>query len=316
MADAISALAIRAVVGELQQFAGQHLSNIQQVGTESFKLSFGSKDAIVELGRRIFVASYENPGTPSALSMLMRKHIRNARLVAVRQHDFDRVVILDFPENRLFLELFSKGNLVLTDGQDIIISAFREGEWKDRAIRRGIRYSFPPSKGKDPTAMPREEFPGIFTGEDVLHSLVNNAKMPGKWAEETCRLAGVEKAKKVPEPEEIGRLYDALQKVFGYRLEIIPVELGLKGDFKTVSSAIEAAAAAPPKKDERLLLRKGRQEAVLKEYGQKALEARKKGDLIYANYALVEELLAAAKAGKPLEKGRMEKGKVIVELGD
>lgn len=319
MADAVSALAIRAVVGELQQFVGQHLSNIQQTGEASFKFSFGSRDVIVELGRRIYVASFENPGTPSALCMLIRKHIRNARLSAVRQHDFDRIVVLEFPENAVFFELFSRGNLVITDSGGIILSAFREGEWKDRKIRRGEKYVFPPSKGRDPTLLSEEEFKSVFTEQDVVHSLVNSAKLPGKWAEEICRLAGVDKAKKAPDEEETGRLYASLQTVLGYSLEIIPVEFPGEA-FKTVSAAVEAFEAAPKKKDEKLLLRKAKQVEMLAEYERHAQEARAKGDLIYSNYALVEQILASARTAKKEEieklNARLEKGKVIVELRD
>ena len=59
----------------------------------------------------------------------LRKHIRNKRLESIRQLGVDRVVDLQFGSgevaNHVILELYDRGNLVLTDHQYTILNILR-----------------------------------------------------------------------------------------------------------------------------------------------------------------------------------------------
>ena len=61
--------------------------------------------------------------------MLCRKHINNKRLEQVRQVGVDRVVDMQFGSGEaayhLILEMYDKGNLVLTDWQYKILNILR-----------------------------------------------------------------------------------------------------------------------------------------------------------------------------------------------
>ncbi|CAB4063904.1 Nuclear export mediator factor NEMF,Nuclear export mediator factor Nemf [Lepeophtheirus salmonis] len=93
---------------------------------------------LIESGIRIHQTSFErskNPA-PSGFSMKLRKHINNKRLESIRQMGNDRVVELTFGSGdalyRLILELYDKGNLILTDKDYLIMNILRP-----RLLERG-----------------------------------------------------------------------------------------------------------------------------------------------------------------------------------
>ena len=59
----------------------------------------------------------------------LRKHLRNKRLESLKQLGFDRIVDLQFGTGdaayHVFLELYDKGNIVLTDCDLIILNILR-----------------------------------------------------------------------------------------------------------------------------------------------------------------------------------------------
>lgn len=73
----------------------------------------------------------------------MRKHLKNKRLESLRQLGVDRIVDLQFGTGEaayhVILELYDRGNIVLTDGQMTILNILRphtEGE-KVRCVSPG-----------------------------------------------------------------------------------------------------------------------------------------------------------------------------------
>jgi len=78
---------------------------------------------------------YENPGMPSQFCAKLRKHLRGLRLEQVTQlGTMDRVVHLVFgsgesQRHSLMLELYARGNLVLTNSSYTILSLLRSHEY-------------------------------------------------------------------------------------------------------------------------------------------------------------------------------------------
>ncbi|GAB0495201.1 hypothetical protein MMPV_006499 [Pyropia vietnamensis] len=88
---------------------------------------------LVESGARLHTTRYrrETASLPSAFTLKLRKHLRTLRLSDVSVlGDGDRVVELVFfaagvPAARLILELYSAGNVILTDGSRTILALLR-----------------------------------------------------------------------------------------------------------------------------------------------------------------------------------------------
>ncbi|MBU1049470.1 NFACT family protein [Candidatus Bipolaricaulota bacterium] len=118
-------------------FAGEELQLVIDLGDASIRTS---------------TCNIENPIKPSMFVMLLRKHLRGSRLVAVNQIGWDRVVAMDAirrdgPDRftyRLIAELVgTRGNLhLLQDG--VLVQSLRP----DRRNSVGRRYVGLPSQGK------------------------------------------------------------------------------------------------------------------------------------------------------------------------
>jgi predicted ribosome quality control (RQC) complex YloA/Tae2 family protein len=75
------------------------------------------------------------------------------QIVAINQIDLDRIICIILKSNeekilKLYLELFEKGNIIITDEFDKIIFALYQRRMKDRCIIVGETYKPPPIRGK------------------------------------------------------------------------------------------------------------------------------------------------------------------------
>lgn len=103
----------------------------------------------VESGIRFHItnhqAALQQEGMPSAFCSKLRKHLRGLRLERVVQlGNYDRVVNFVFGtgESRhcILLELYAKGNLLLTDGNFKILALLRPHEYDDVKVKVGQVY--------------------------------------------------------------------------------------------------------------------------------------------------------------------------------
>jgi len=112
-------------------------------------------DLIFELGKRINLSNfkYPLPSSPSPSVARIRSLIIGAQIVAINQIDLDRIICIILKSNeekilKLYLELFEKGNIIITDEFDKIIFALYQRRMKDRCIIIGETYKPPPIRGK------------------------------------------------------------------------------------------------------------------------------------------------------------------------
>lgn len=113
------------MVAELQALVGLRVSNIYDVSPTTYLLKVARSEQkyhlLIENGVRFHLTS-ETPDKkrlPSGFTMKFRKFLRSKRLESVRQVGVERVVVLSFGSesfaNHLILELYSQGNIILTD---------------------------------------------------------------------------------------------------------------------------------------------------------------------------------------------------------
>ena len=86
--------------------------------------------------------------------MKLRKHLRTKRLENIRQIGTDRVVDFKFgsgdSENHIILELYSGGNIILTDQSYDILALLRSYKLKENdAIQVGNRFSIRNHRGQN-----------------------------------------------------------------------------------------------------------------------------------------------------------------------
>lgn len=242
---------VASVVHELKALVvNSRVNNIYQLNEKTLLLKLHKTNTppmrlTLEAGRRFHLTTYalENPRTPPAFCMALRKYLRNAWLLTVDQHEFERVATFTFETKmgklQLILELFGEGNIILTSDRGEILQALLYKRMRDRNVVRGEVYRFPPLSGKNPLGTTRKELSELFeksSGVEVVRVLARSLSLGSVYAEETLLQAGVEKSRlcKSLAETEINIIYDTLQillsKISAFEIEP-NIVLDEKGDF-------------------------------------------------------------------------------------
>ncbi|KPI82967.1 putative translation-associated element 2 [Leptomonas seymouri] len=124
----MTALDVRATVEEMRaHLIGLRLLNIYNISNKTFLFKFGhgenKRSVLLENGIRFHLTELarEKPKVPSQFTLKLRKHIRAWRLDSITQLQHDRTIDLCFGVAstegcfHILIELFSKGNVILTD---------------------------------------------------------------------------------------------------------------------------------------------------------------------------------------------------------
>ena len=203
------------------------VNNIYQLNEKTVILKLHKTDKpplrlVMEAGRRLHLTTYalKPPKTPPAFCMALRKHLRGAWLEKVEQYEFERVVIIHFKTKtgimKLILELFGEGNIILTGEKDEILQALVFKRMRDRNIVRNEVFQFPPSIGKNPFRVTKEEVKEALkeAGDvEAVRALARFLGVGGFYAEEILLRANVEKTTpcNAVGDGEVNALFDALQ---------------------------------------------------------------------------------------------------------
>ncbi|KAF0296435.1 Nuclear export mediator factor Nemf [Amphibalanus amphitrite] len=177
---------IIAMVAELnERLAGMRVVQVYDTDhkTYLFKLQRPEQKAVLllESGARIHATEYEWPKNPapSGFSMKLRKHIRNKRLESIRQLGVDRVVDLQFGSgevaHHVILELYDRGNLVLTDHQYTILNILRP-RTDAESVRFASKENYPLDKARLYETRSEQQLREVLSAAkegDVLKKIIN-----------------------------------------------------------------------------------------------------------------------------------------------
>ncbi|EKF30889.1 hypothetical protein MOQ_005283 [Trypanosoma cruzi marinkellei] len=149
----MTALDVRASVEEMRsELLGLRLLNVYDINPKMFLFKFGhgenKRTLLLESGVRMHLTQLvrEKPKVPSQFTLKLRKHVRAWRLDSVTQLQHDRTVDFRFgvgedASYHIIIELFSKGNVVLTDHEYRILLLLRTH--KDDDIKMFVRELYP-----------------------------------------------------------------------------------------------------------------------------------------------------------------------------
>jgi len=347
-------LALACLIAELQPLvAGSIARKIQELENGWLKIrlqtKLGSKDLILA-PNAFFITEYSFPAKQetSGFGAFLRKRLQNRKIVSLAQHGLDRIALVEFPEHFLILELFAKGNIILADKQMQILSPLRKEQWKGRELKKGAKYSFPPTKGANPAAITAPELKKIFSQSnvDAARALISGLNIAPFFAEHACALAGVEKSGKAAAlgEKEIEKISAALREIHSPDLKSLRPAIAEKDNeqfltpfetsapnvrilqrFGTLNEAVDSVyskktALPEAKKSSGSFERKKsgldatrllRQQAAIAEFQADAEENRKKGEMVYAHYRELSELLLAY---KPLKAEKKEEKAIMYTL--
>ncbi len=182
----------------------------------------GRVDVAFQAGLRVHTTQYppENPKVPPSFPMLLRKHLKNATVREVRQHNFDRILEIDIQKEHRFtlvVELFSQGNIILLDEENRIILPLKHRHAQGRKITSKEEYHYPAERGIHPLNVELDDLKELFenSDSDLIRTLARSG-LGGMYSEEIILRSGVDK--KLPSKEvsesDIELLYQNLVELF------------------------------------------------------------------------------------------------------
>lgn len=215
----------------------------------------GRVNLIIESGKRLHMSKYlkESPKVAQSFPMLLRKYIMGARIISIEQHEFDRIVKIGLlrggEESVLIAELFSKGNIILTDKEGKIILPMKPVTFKERRIRSGEIYELPKNQ-INPMKTSIDEIKEILSSSDrdAIRTLANQFNLGGLYSEEVFKRCGIDKTKPAAEltDEEIRIVFDTINEMLDpIRKSSFSPRLILK-EKKEKENAAPAAQDIPP----------------------------------------------------------------------
>ncbi|MDD1654131.1 MAG: NFACT family protein, partial [Methanomicrobiales archaeon] len=172
---------------------GQRLFAIRLQGGEHRRFHL-----LAEPGRRVHLVDRlpTPPKNPPSYAMLLRKYLEGGKVLAIRQLGLERTLDLTVgkreTEYHLFVEIYDEGNLVLCDRDYRIIQPLRVHRFREREVVPGALYRH---EGKDCSILPTEEFAALLetSGKDLVRTLAVGCMLGGKYSEEVCTMAGLDK---------------------------------------------------------------------------------------------------------------------------
>ncbi|KAJ8723666.1 hypothetical protein PYW07_007646 [Mythimna separata] len=169
---------IMCMVTELQRLIGMRVNQVYDIDSKTYVIRLQRSEEksvlLLESGNRFHTTQFEWPKNvaPSGFTMKLRKHLKNKRLEKLSQLGVDRIVELQFGSGEaayhVVLELYDRGNLVLTDCDWSILNVLRPHVEGDK-IRFAVKEKYPLDRAKTSYAAP---------SSDALQEILANAK-PG-----------------------------------------------------------------------------------------------------------------------------------------
>ncbi len=333
----MSGIDLRAVTAELCEKLPLWIDKVYQFDSRTLGIRLNGENKarhqmIIEAGRRAHLVKDmpEPPKNPPQFAMFLRKYISGGKVLAIRQHGLERILIFDIGKGqrvyRLIIELFDEGNVILADENYTIIKPLRHHRFRDREIVPNATYTL----GTDPTSSV-DVMAALMKTDDreLVRFLAIGCMLGGTYAEYICRKTGLDKTLPASsaDPETV---FEAVQELLSQvvhapdpsisKKHCEPVNIWGGQDtrhFGTFSEALEAfypltkaerkTAEAQPKlnREERILKY---QKSAIKRFEEKIEKTEGVVAALYENYQFVSAVISTLdSASKTLSWQDMEK---------
>lgn len=313
----------------------------------------GRVDLVMECGKRIHTSQYplENPTQPPTFPMLLRKRIKGANVISVKQHNFDRIVEIKVKKDQYYtiiIELFDKGNIILLDEENNIILPLKRKQLSSRDISSKNKYDYPPERGINPVKITLEEIKELFRNSemDVVRTLAVNG-LGSLYAEEIIlRAKNIDKSRNAYElsDEEIEKIYKSLINIFDdlksdnfkpqivkcdNKDDVVPIDLNQyqnceKQLFKNFNEACDEFYSKKinnrikdvkekvwEKKVGKYEKRLEMQEETVQNFRDTIETCQHKGEVIYSNYGAVENIIDVVNSAREKDYSFKEIAKTL-----
>ena len=165
---------VGSIVQKIYQPSNRMIIIVLRKNTTTLKLLISSNQNSPRV--HITCKSFENPQTPTAFCMFLRKKLSSAKIKDIRQHELERVVFIDFEhpnelgdsiQSSLVCEIMGKySNIILVSQDNTILDSIirvNSSMSSRRLVLPGYKYKLPPSQGK--MCFTRDKF------EDIINKI-------------------------------------------------------------------------------------------------------------------------------------------------
>ncbi|MBI2147489.1 NFACT family protein [Candidatus Woesearchaeota archaeon] len=346
MKQEISSLELKHIVSDLQSLVGGKIDKVYQPTRDELLLIVhvsGKGRLMLRIvpGKWLYLTTIKpaNPEKPFGYCLYLRRRLKNARVVSIDQLESERIVDIHLQvkekdkefKYHLFVELFMKGNVILTDLDGVILSPMENQVWKDRTIKPKEQYKHP-KLAADLFIISKPSFASLLKESkkgQLVKCLATDLGLGGMYAEELCTAASVEKQASADSltDKEISALYHALVALRerkpspciirqdGAVQDVVPFPLQCYQGLESAAAASYSEALdrvlsemRPRQKDEAQKKRETAEEKTNKivamqsrqaeKLDKEAKECQRKGELIYENYQALSRLLGDLRKAK------------------
>lgn len=194
---------------KINQPEKEELNLVLRQGKQQYRLLLSADAGMPRL--YLTQEAKENPATPSAYVMLLRKYLQNGKILKISQFGSERIISFhishytemgDLAEKRLIIEIMGRhSNIILVDEQDKILESIKRIGANISSVREvypGKTYVLPPSQGKvDPLSMSDEKHfvdtllqaQGNTLLDKVMKSFVGLSPLLADWL---CQKTGLD----------------------------------------------------------------------------------------------------------------------------
>ncbi len=322
MKTEITAFDLWFLTRELQPLVGERLDKIYVLEDRNILLTFGTKTFLQVAPGKLWtpVSKPETPQQIHPFAAQLRKLIGNSKVVTIEQVCSERILALHVERSEkhfvLSLEIFGRGNVVLCDGTNTVITALA----LNNRVQRGQPYQLPETI--DTFHLDEHDFAIRFaqSNDNVSKTLAVQFGLGRVLADELCVRSGTPSIDAAT-PEHAKDIFPILKKLLEQKsspqlihddarlIDAMPIPFQCSANKKreNVTSFGEALArifALPAEAVHEQKLRPVRQQLEkvenmiaiqqqnLTELEAKATTEYKKGEYVYAQYQEIKQLLA------------------------
>jgi predicted ribosome quality control (RQC) complex YloA/Tae2 family protein len=344
MRHELSALELLMLAKELNAVKGYYIDQFYQLGEMRFRIKLSSKGGKANLNIEIpnYVAlsdTGEIREEATGFAMAVRKRLSGSRISGIGLLGRDRILDISFErkdaKGRMIIEMFGRGNLIITDERMEILLALQTHEFTDRKIRKGEVYKPPRNESVD--LDDKEEVAKVFAslegappGDRLAAYLSRKLGIGNLYLEDAIVGEGLDPKIKIKDlkPGNADGIRDRILSIVGGRggailylkdgkpEDVAVAEIrkysGLEKREMPLNQAVELFYSSRPREAleknedvERIEASLKRQEEIIGQMHREEAESRKKGDFISARVAQIGGLIKAA-ADKRVSEGELK----------
>ena len=321
--QSLTSLDIYKLLDEITYINGGFIRNIKSRKNEFYFLIYKGKEYWLKIVPGSYFCIVDEKPEDSidfGFTLLVKNALKGKRF-SIDMHNSDRILEIKTNDNKLIIEMFSKGNVILLKDEKIERALFQR-KFESREISSGGDYLYPPGNKKSFNDM----YGGFYSilkasdRENIVKSLAMDFSLGGYYAEEACFRAKIDKSKKPVElnPDESKILREKFLEIVKEKkpniinknifstIELKHIE-GQKEYFNSINSAVielfERSVQIERKNPVKIELNKAQNR--LKEYEEDI-------EFINSNYERIEN---AIKILKSSDKDISEREKELDSIG-